>query len=376
MIAPLQQTNVGRQVKDDSCRILIITLNWNTPEETVECLDSLVRVSNSRFSVAVIDNASDDASLEVLRRWIRAQGGHKLQSADTKWRDQPLGIVSYGIPLKASSGAELTIYLISCARNYGFPGGNNLGFQLASQIGAKYAVLLNNDVVVDAGFLKELEQVADGDERIGVVGPKVYDYGSPAAIQSAGVKIHWIGGRLENLGSGPDFGQCDALADRDAVYGTCMLVRASMVDQIGGLDERFGFGGEEIDFCIRAHKSGYRVVYAPSSRIWHKGGRSAAKLAGRPEALAAIRGSRGFLGIRYQAELFKKHLPFPVYVVPIAVRTTVALVAFIGVLVLVVTRKESLSGRSHVNGVDLLYRLDVEAFVHTIFRYIRFGPKS
>jgi len=359
-----------------SPRVLIVTLNWNTSEETVECLDSLLKVVGCPFDLVVVDNASDDGSLDVIRRHVRALGGRLAASEPISWKGRWLDCDVFQVPRHVPEEGDLTLYLVASDFNYGFPGGNNIGIELAYRRGAEYVVLLNNDTVVDPNFLEELVKVADRDASIGIAGSKVYYYDSPRVIQTAGVTVNWILGRFNNLGNQVDCGQFDTAAVRDVVYATSMLVRTSMLEDIGGLEESFVFGIEEYDLCVRATRAGYRVVYVPTSRIWHKGGRSAAKLAFRPETFAMIKSSRGFLGLRYEIALFKKHLPFPLYIIPILSRTIALTLSFARILVLILAGKESVSGATHRGGVDKLRRMDAEKLLRRILPFLDRGAGS
>ncbi len=338
-------------------------------------MDSLWRVAGCAFDLAIVDNASDDGSLDVILGYLRGKPGREVCTDYVIWREAKLPVVTFKVSRRDVGLKDFVVHVVAADRNYGFPGGCNIGLKIAREAGAEYALFLNNDTIVDSNFLLPLVAIADEDLNIGLAGSKVYFHEPPNVVQTAGVRIRWLLGRFDNFGDEPDHGQFDVPGDRDAVYATSMLVRLSMVQNIGALDETFVFGIEEYDFCARARKAGYRVVYVPDSRVWHKGGRSAAKLATRPEAFSAIRASRGFLGFRYQATLFRKHLPFPIFVVPILFRTASMLISFTGVVALVIVGKISLSGTPKVGGVDRLHRMDVEDFLARFLPSLRVGRR-
>jgi len=194
---------------------------------------------------------------------------------------------------------------------------------------------------------------------VGIAGSKVYYYDSPNVVQTVGGTIHWASGRFANIGNETDRGQYDQHAERDFVFATSMLVRMAVFDAVGTLDEFFVFGIEEFDFCTRAKHAGYDVVYVPESKIWHKAGRSARKLADRPETLALIRKNRGFLGLKYELVFFSKHLGFPRCVVPMLLRGSFVLSQALQNLILIKIGRNSFTRESPLGGVGILQRLEL-----------------
>jgi GT2 family glycosyltransferase len=259
--------------------VYAIVLHWNTYEDTKECLQSLRKTAYGNYKVVLVDNGSDDNS------------GFRLHEEYPE------------------------THFIHNDENLGYPEGNNVGIRYAMDKGAEYAVLLNSDIIVDPDYLTALVDVAESDERIGIVGSKVLFYHQPNVIQTAGGKINWWLGRIKNYG-GPDTGQYDKIMERDYVYGTCMLIKRQVIERIGGLDPQFFFSIEEYDYCPRARQAGFKTMYAPKSRIWHKKGASAKKLGERPETLALISRKAGLLMWKYHWKLFQKHLPTPFFIIP------------------------------------------------------------
>jgi hypothetical protein len=106
--------------------------------------------------------------------------------------------------------------------------------------------------------------------EVGVVGGKIYNYRSDL-IQTAGGKINWKVGWSMLIGHDePDKGQYDLLREVD--YVDVPTVRRDVVDRIGGIDEEYEFYYIDSDYCVRAKKAGYMVMYAPRSKMWHRSG--------------------------------------------------------------------------------------------------------
>ena len=218
-------------------KVSVITVNWNNFNDSAECLESLRKTTYSNFEVIMVDNGSggDDVSL-----------------------------------LKQRFGDS--IRLIVNDKNSGFAGGCNIGIKDALAGGADYVVLLNNDTVVAPDFLEGLVRVAQSDERVGIAGGKVFCYELPELIWFAGGIINYRTGRTPIRGSGEaDKGQFDEIVRVDWISGCFMFISRDVLQAVGMLDERFFFGWEDVDLCVRAARKGFKVLFVPESRIWHKG---------------------------------------------------------------------------------------------------------
>jgi len=213
----------------------IIILNWNGLKDTVECIQSLQRIDYPAFSVMIVDNGSSGGS-------------------EARIRDQ--------FP-------EHTLIINS--ENIGFSAGNNIGIQRSLKDGAKYVLLLNNDTEVAPDFLRILVETVEADPRIGAAGPIIYYHEQPQTVWSAGGNLDWSG-RAQMIGLNEiDSGQfAGSYQDVDFVSGCALLVKTTVLERVGMLDERFFNYFEETEWCVRIRRSGYRIVNAPNARIWHK----------------------------------------------------------------------------------------------------------
>lgn len=222
--------------------VTIIILNWNGKFLTEECLRSVQAIRYNALKIMMVDNASSDGSIEYLK---------------TKF-----------------PGVEF----VANDHNLGFAEGNNVGIRIALARGDNYVLLLNNDTIVDTELVQCLVDVAEEDERIGFVGPKVYFYdykGRKDIISFAGGLINFRKGKVIHIGEKEiDTGQYSLVEDYDYVEGSCMLVRADTLKRAGLFDPAYFLYWEEVDLCVRGKAAGYRSVYAPGGRIWHKVGAS------------------------------------------------------------------------------------------------------
>ena len=215
-------------------KVSIIVLNWNNYEDTKECLESLARISYPNYEVIVVDNGSEDNSTKRIQKELPQ---HAYIYNDT---------------------------------NLGFTGGNNVGMKYAMKRGADYIFWINNDMVVDKGFLEPLVQAMEN-ERAGLVGPATYYYEQREKIYSAGEDLNFFRTRLKKYKVAGKFRQVDAL-------GGAFLIKKEVIDKIGYFYEPYFLNLEETDYCFQARKAGFKIFCEPKSKIWHKVGTTIRKM--------------------------------------------------------------------------------------------------
>lgn len=223
--------------------VTIVILNWNRVADTLECLDSLVRMKYPSFSIVVVDNGSTDGSPEAIERWGREQ-----------------------LPLAQIRNAE----------NRGFVRGSNQGMRHALSTDTDYVFLLNNDTVVEPDTLSLLIATAERSGDIGMVGPKVYQHGKGPVLDSAGTRtITWLAqGFL--LGHGEeDHGQYDNPGELPYVTGTALLVKRAVLEKVGLMDEDYFCYFDDFDWGLKARGAGYRLLLVPEAVVQHKGSQTA-----------------------------------------------------------------------------------------------------
>lgn len=236
--------------------VFIIMLNWNGKTDTLACLRSLQQIDYPLYRIIVADNGSSDGSVEAVR----------------------------------STYPGITV--IENGANLGFAAGNNTAIRYAMQNGADYILLLNNDTEVDPRFLSELVEAAEADPTIGIAGSKIYYYSEPKRLWYAGGSINLWKGDTRHVGENElDTGQFDEAKDTDYVSGCAMLIKRRVLEDIGLLDERMFLYYEDSDYCMRARRHGYRVIYVPGSVIWHK----VSSTTGKVKDLQLFYGTRNML---------------------------------------------------------------------------------
>jgi GT2 family glycosyltransferase len=218
-----------------SPRVWIILVNWNGRAVTLDCLASLRRLEHPSFRVLVVDNASDDGSVDAVR------------------------------------SAHPEVEVLQMHSNLRFAGGNNAGMRHALAAGAGRIVLLNNDTTVAPDFLLRMEERLEADPRTGMVAPKIYYHAEPDRIWFAGGAISFWTGTMSHPGIRErDHGQFDATRPIDYATGCCVLTTREVIERAGMLDESFFIYGEDADWSMRVRNCGYGIVYEPRAKVWHK----------------------------------------------------------------------------------------------------------
>lgn len=215
--------------------VISVILNTNRKQDTLECIQSLSAGSYPHHRVIILDNTSNDGSVEAIQ----------IQFPD--------------------------VQILPLATNLGYAGNNNRGIHAALEQGADWVFVLNEDTTLAPDCIEKLIRVGQTDEKIGVLGPLVYHHNEPQVIQSAG---GWLNHIWESGHSGqnePDQGQYNHPRQVDWISGCAILVRRETIEQIGVLDERFFYYWEETEWCLRAAKAGWRIFHVPEGKLWHKG---------------------------------------------------------------------------------------------------------
>jgi len=216
-----------------SARISVIIVNWNGTSDTVDCLASVASLdsANVALSVIVVDNGSEiDPTAEIKTTYPTAE-------------------------------------VTRLDRNVGFAAGCNVGIKQALADGADYILLLNNDAVVDKGLFEALLHAFAADAKIGIVGPLIYEWDG-RSIDFGGARIRFALGRFDHIRTKP--AATTKIIRPDYVTGTCMLLRRSVIERIGLLDEDLFAYFEDVDLCLRARRAGYALACVPVPCVVHK----------------------------------------------------------------------------------------------------------
>ncbi len=216
--------------------VSIIVLNYNSREDTLDCLRSLQHLTYLAAQIILVDNGSTDGTVEAVRQCYPR------------------------------------VTVIETGQNLGFTGGNNVGIQHALKSGAEYIMLLNNDTIVAPDMIDVLVHVMQQDPSLAVTGPTIYYYDQPETVWSAGGRIDWKRGHTHMLGINEEdkgqFGQAPRLVE--FVTGCALLARRDVWERVGLLDDKFFMYFEETEWCVRAARAGFKIAHVPAAMMWHK----------------------------------------------------------------------------------------------------------
>ena len=222
--------------KTKSPTVSIIALSYNQIKYTKEFIQSVFEFTTIPFELIIIDNNSDSETVEYLKEIDKSKENTRV---------------------------------IFNQKNFGFPKGIN---QAIKEARGKYLLIANNDIVVTKGWFERIAEVAESDNKIGIVGP-ISNYVSGMQFDKNArysnlkqMHEYVVNIRVKNLGKTLHFPRITFL---------CALIKREVIEKIGGLDERFSPGNfEDDDFCLRAQIAGFKTVIAQDVFIHHYGSKS------------------------------------------------------------------------------------------------------
>ncbi|MBI3943537.1 MAG: glycosyltransferase family 2 protein [Chloroflexi bacterium] len=212
--------------------VVIGILTWNRQADTLACLESLASLTYLHYRILLVDNASSDGTAEAV----------------------------------AQAFPQVTI--LRNRENLGFAVASNQVAQWALQQSYPYVLFLNNDTLVLPDLLDNLVAVAEAHPDVALVGPEVRyadapgrvwpaaGYRQPVTLEAIPVKTADAGGRVQ--------------LEVDYLLGCALLARADFLRRLGGFDPRYFVYYEDHDLSLRAQAAGYRLLYAPQTRLYHK----------------------------------------------------------------------------------------------------------
>jgi hypothetical protein len=251
--------------------IFVLVLTYNQKEKTIECLSNLLANKDLLFKLLVWDNGSQDGTISALKDFFPEILSHYSST------------------------------------NLGVAEGRNASAQLAiNEYGATHLLFLDNDILVEPGFVRALYEPFKSDPQIGQTQAKLRFMHDRSLINDGGgARISFVFWRVKPVGFGePDRGQYDA--PRACIScGGAMMVRSDIFRQLNGFDPLFGpFGPEDLDFSLRLQKSGYRAMYIPKAVGYHQVSHTFGE--GYSEEYARHKSRHWLLFMRRHASLWQK----------------------------------------------------------------------
>ncbi|MCB8946119.1 MAG: glycosyltransferase family 2 protein [Ardenticatenaceae bacterium] len=213
--------------------IVAITLNWNRPDDTLVCVESLLAQTYGHLAVVVVDNGStDDSVAQVQARFPQ-------------------------------------VAVIANETNLGFAGGMNVGLRWALAAGADFALIVNNDTLLATDMVARLGEVAQAERA--VTAPIIYYADEPQRVWSLGARMNdWTLEEVGNVRGQVDVGQWAALVPCNFVPGCAMFFPREVLETVGLFDEGFFMYYEDSDLCLRLTRGGWPILSVTGAKMWHK----------------------------------------------------------------------------------------------------------
>jgi len=220
--------------------VTIITLNYNQNDFTVKCVESILQSKYNNFKLILIDNGSSEENYIKLKRLIPN---------------------------------DTSIEIHRLVDNRGYVGGINYGLEKAMGLNPEYIMIMNNDTILDKTAIRGLVETCKNFDNKAIATGKVYHYDEPEKFQDIGYQFsNKASLEFKRIGLNEnDFGQYDEVSERDMLDDVFWLFPAKLYEEIGGYSPYFWFSAEQADFALRAKKKGYKLIYTPKAKLWHKG---------------------------------------------------------------------------------------------------------
>jgi hypothetical protein len=242
--------------------VAVVVLNYRGAALTVACVESALASVGAQPLVIVVDNASGDGSAARLTERF---------------------------------GGDERVAIVEAATNGGYTAGNNIGVALARAAGARYALILNNDTVLDAHCARHLVDAMERDRHVALANPRIF-FGEPADALwfGGGTYSPWTG-RPRHVGFRRAAAHgWTATHELPVATGCALLVR---LDAVRGalFDESLFTYAEDLDVSLRLRAAGHRLLYVPEATVWHFEG--SAHRGGSGQALRAYLNTRNLLRV-------------------------------------------------------------------------------
>lgn len=223
-------------------KVTVITLNYNQTDYTYNCVKSILESNYSNFELILVDNGSSPKNFKLLK--------NKLPKDDR-------------------------LLIARLEDNIGYVGGVNYGLKKANETDCDYFLIMNNDTLIDTEAIKELVITSEKHQGKAIISGKVYNYDDKDTLQFIGnaksVKglfdyPAFVKNRREK-----DIGQYDQEMEMGMLDDIFWIIPKNIIDKIGLYSEYFFLYGEQTDFALRAVKEGFKLIYTPKAKLWHKG---------------------------------------------------------------------------------------------------------
>ncbi|TWP29033.1 glycosyltransferase family 2 protein [Apibacter muscae] len=256
----------------------IILLNYNGYEDTIECLESLLKLKIINYQIIVIDNSETNTSINYFQKWAKGERESIVTSFPSiiyPLQEKPIDCI-FIEENELINFKKNKIIFTKAKENKGFAAGNNIALHYILKYGNKdsFIWLLNNDTIVENNTLSSLIACYEKDKSVGILGAKLLYYYEPSKIQTIGGKFHPKFYYPYLVGEGLK-ATINKLEEKiDYAIGASLFVSYENLNKIGVLCEDYFLYYEELDWSYRAKQEGLKTDWCPEAIVYHKEGKS------------------------------------------------------------------------------------------------------
>lgn len=228
-------------------KISFVILTWNSEKVIIPCLASILTITDQNFEIILVDNGSNDKTIESIDTFI-------------------------------SEAPEVIIKKIQLEKNYGTTISRNLGIKQISD-DTNYVCILDSDTIINQEALTELISVLQENDKNAIAGPHMVNLTgeeqiTAKKIPTAMLKIKKAVPIRSIQKKGEEQEKYNFSKEKQSypvgyLISACWMMRRNIMEKIGLLDENIFYSPEDVEYCVRAWKMGYRVLYCPNAHIIH-----------------------------------------------------------------------------------------------------------
>jgi GT2 family glycosyltransferase len=252
-------------------KVSIILVNWNGWNDTIKCIESLLYLNYHNFEIIIVDNYSEDNSIHHIRKWCTSNSSIMFNEIFTTstfdYRDTINPI---------SLEFKVNITLIKSHTNLGYSGGNNIGIQFSLKMGAQYFWLLNNDTTVTNTSLNKLIERAVAENNNIILSSHIFF--------ADNIEKPWFSGGIYipffAIAKRVDYDKFH-FSKYQFLTGCALFIPRKIFETIGYLDDSIFLYAEDVDFSIKAKRSGFKLDIVFESKVFHSVSSSSKKIGDR-----------------------------------------------------------------------------------------------
>lgn len=220
--------------------VAVVLLNYNQNEFTLKCIDSLLQSDYGNYKILLVDNGSEKENVKQLEL--------KLPETDT-------------------------LIFEKIKSNMGYGQGTNHGLEVASKMNPDYYLIMNNDTIIDPKAISAMVEASELYHGMARVTGKVYRFDDPGKFEDVGSVIknkrlleysHLALNQIDN-------NQFEKIEERDMIDDVFVMQSSKFMKDVGGYSKDLWINGVNLDLGLRALENGYKLIYTPHAKLWHKG---------------------------------------------------------------------------------------------------------